>query len=170
MAAWLGVMGAAFLASVQLWLSGTSAAQLVFPAMLGVHALIGLGEGLITVGALRFIEQTQPDVLPTTQVEVKDEKAWIAVGVLISVLVVFFAPLASVHPDGLEKVAEQLGFINASRANWFELLPDYSIPFISNEVSSTIAAGLIGVIVIFALVLVIASVLRRKPMVHDEEL
>src|SRR5688500_1353774 len=40
-AAWLSVMGAALLTSLQLWLSGASALTLVVPAMLGVHALIG---------------------------------------------------------------------------------------------------------------------------------
>ena len=167
LAAWLGVMAAAFLASIQLWLSGTSAAQLVFPAMLGVHALIGTGEGLITVGALRFIERTRPDVLTSDQITLHDEKAWIFGGILISVLVVLFAPFASIHPDGLERVAEDIGFINTANSGWIELLPDYSIPFIGQEGISTIVAGLIGIAVIFILVVFLANVLRRKAIVHD---
>ena len=54
-AAWLSVMTGALLTSLQLWLSGTSDLQIVIPAMLGVHALIGLSEALITVSALAFI-------------------------------------------------------------------------------------------------------------------
>lgn len=62
-AAWLSVEAAAVATSVQLWLSGTSAPAVVFPAMVGVHALIGIGEGLITAAALAFIGSTRPDLL-----------------------------------------------------------------------------------------------------------
>ena len=50
-AAWLSVMTGALATSLQLWLSGTANLGIVIPAMLGVHALIGLGEALITVSA-----------------------------------------------------------------------------------------------------------------------
>ena len=62
-AAWLSVEAAAVATSVQLWLSGTSAPAVVFPAMIGVHAAIGIGEGLITAAALSFIRTTRPDLL-----------------------------------------------------------------------------------------------------------
>src|SRR5512143_942987 len=62
-AAWLSVMTGALLTSVELWLSGTARLNIVIPAMLGVHALIGLGEALITVAALAFIFRTRPDIL-----------------------------------------------------------------------------------------------------------
>src|SRR5215207_4445149 len=47
--AWLSVMAGAFATALQLWLSGTSNLQTVVLAMLGVHAVIGLGEAFITV-------------------------------------------------------------------------------------------------------------------------
>jgi cobalt/nickel transport system permease protein len=62
-AAWLSVMAGALATSLQLWLSGTSDLQTVVLAMLGVHALIGVGEALITVAALGFILRTRPDLL-----------------------------------------------------------------------------------------------------------
>ncbi len=65
-AAWLSVMAGALFTSLQLWLSGTSQLQIVIPAMLGVHALIGVGEALITVAALDFILQTRPTCLART--------------------------------------------------------------------------------------------------------
>lgn len=65
--AWLAVMAAALATSLQLWLSGTSQLNVVVPAMLGVHALIGVGEALITVAALAFILQTRPDLLAPEQ-------------------------------------------------------------------------------------------------------
>jgi cobalt/nickel transport system permease protein len=43
--------------------SGTSPAEIVLPAMLGVHAFIGIGEALITAAALAFIATTRSDLL-----------------------------------------------------------------------------------------------------------
>jgi len=40
--------------------------------MMGVHALIGIGEGLITVAALSFVATTRRDLLPT-EVAVSEE-------------------------------------------------------------------------------------------------
>lgn len=63
-AAWASVLVAAAFASVELALSGTSPLHVVLPAMMGVHALIGTGEGLITVAAVGFIAATRRDLLP----------------------------------------------------------------------------------------------------------
>src|SRR5690606_18000146 len=57
-AAWLSVMAGALFTALQLWLSGTSQLNIVIPAMMGVHTLIGIGEALITIAALSFIMQT----------------------------------------------------------------------------------------------------------------
>src|SRR5512143_2804414 len=43
-AAWFSVITGALFTSLGLWLSGTARLEIVLPAMLGVHALIGLGE------------------------------------------------------------------------------------------------------------------------------
>ena len=64
-AAWLSVMGAALATSLQLWLSGTIPLNIVIPAMMSVHALIGIGEALITVAAVAFIMRTRPEVMET---------------------------------------------------------------------------------------------------------
>ncbi len=63
-AAWLSVEVAAIATALQLAASGTSPMDVVFPAMVGVHALIGVGEGLITAAALAFILATRPDLVP----------------------------------------------------------------------------------------------------------
>jgi len=62
-ASWLSIEAAALACSFELTVSGTSPWHVVFPAMLGVHALIGVGEGLITVGALAFVMATRSDLL-----------------------------------------------------------------------------------------------------------
>jgi cobalt/nickel transport system permease protein len=64
-AAWLSIQVAALACSFELATSGTSPLHVVLPAMVGVHAFIGIGEGLITVAALAFITATRSDLLPT---------------------------------------------------------------------------------------------------------
>lgn len=62
-AGWLTVVTGALAMSLQLIVSGTSPAELVLPAMLGVHAVIGIGEALITAAAVGFISVTRNDLL-----------------------------------------------------------------------------------------------------------
>jgi len=62
-AAWASVQVAALFTSFELAVSGTSPLQVALPAMMGVHALIGVGEGLITVAAMAFIAATRRDLL-----------------------------------------------------------------------------------------------------------
>ncbi len=62
-AAWVSVMLASFACSVELAVSGTSPFGLVVPAMASVHALIGIGEGLITTGVVAYLAATRKDLL-----------------------------------------------------------------------------------------------------------
>ena len=62
-AAWSSVMLGAAVTSLGLAVSGTTTLAVVLPAMLGTHALIGIGEALITVGALALIANARPDLL-----------------------------------------------------------------------------------------------------------
>ena len=159
-AAWLSVVAGALLTAFQLWLSGTSSLRVVFPAMLGVHVIIGIGEALITVAALAFIWQTRPDLL--AEKEPKGGRSWIFFGGLVSLLVVIISPLASAFPDGLERVAMNLGFIDTGLDAPFEILPDYTLPFLGETGMSTILAGIVGMVVVAGLVLGVMWILRRS--------
>lgn len=161
-AAWLSVMTGALLTSLQLWLSGTSDLQIVIPAMLGVHALIGVGEALITVSALAFILQTRPDLLGETSESAKASRNWVYIGGLISIIVVLLSPLASADPDGLERVATDMGFINAGQSAPYSIIPDYTIPFMGETALSTILAGVIGVIAVGAVIMLIGRGMKAK--------
>jgi len=65
LAAWSAVVIASIACSLELWLSGTVALSIVLPAMVSVHMVIGIGEGLITTATLAFIAATRRDLLPT---------------------------------------------------------------------------------------------------------
>ena len=62
-ASWAAVVAASACMSVEMIISGTSPAEVVLPAMIGVHSLIGIGEGLITAGAVAFIASSRRDLL-----------------------------------------------------------------------------------------------------------
>jgi len=61
-AAWLSVFLAAGAMALELGLSGTTDLAVALTAMLSIHALIGIGEALITMAALAFIGVTRPDL------------------------------------------------------------------------------------------------------------
>lgn len=60
---WLAVMAGAAACAVELATSGTVPLGTVLPAMLGVHALIGAGEAVITVAAVSAVLVTRPDLI-----------------------------------------------------------------------------------------------------------
>lgn len=89
-------------------------------------------------------------------------RAWWLAGLLIAALVVIiFAPLASSDPDGLERVAEDKGFLAAAQDALYAILPDYTIPGLDGNLS-TILAGLVGVAIVFAVMLLLGRVLARR--------
>lgn len=161
LAAWLATMTAALMTTLQLWLSGTSRLEIVFPAMMGVHALIGLGEAVITVAAIAFIEQTRPDLLSADKGAESGGRGWILAGLVVSLLAVLISPLASANPDGLERVAEDIGFLNAGLQSPYQLLPDYTIPILGETALSTILAGIAGAVIVFGLLVLVGRNLRK---------
>ena len=161
-AAWLSVMAGALATSLQLWLSGTSNLQTVVIAMLGVHALIGLGEALITVAAVSFILRTRPDLLGEESASAQGGRGWMVAGIVIALVVVLLSPLASSNPDGLERVAMDMGFIEAGQSAPYEIIPDYTLPFLGETPVSTSAAGAIGVLVVLGISVLAGRSLVKK--------
>ena len=161
-AAWLSVMAGALFTSLQLWLSGTSQLQIVIPAMLTVHALIGAGEALITVAALTFIFQTRPDLMGENSASAKGSRGWVVAGVLVSLAVVLLSPLASTDPDGLERVAGDLGFLGKGASSPYQIIPDYTLPLLGETQLSTILAGMIGLAVVGTIIVLLGQGLKAK--------
>ena len=71
---------------------------------------------------------------------------------------------ASSSPDGLEKVAGDIGFLDTAKkhTNADKLLADYGVKGIENDRLSTGAAGVIGVIATAGISTGLFLVLRRK--------
>ena len=92
----------------------------------------------------------------------KASRGWILTGALISLAVVLISPLASADPDGLERVATDIGFINAGQSAPYSIIPDYTLPFLGETALSTIAAGVIGVIVVVAVIMLVGRGMKAK--------
>src|SRR5919204_1169647 len=60
---WLAVVAGSVACALELAASGTVPLDTIVPAMLGVHALIGVGEAVVTVAAVSAVLSTRPDVV-----------------------------------------------------------------------------------------------------------
>ncbi|MBA4419924.1 MAG: cobalamin biosynthesis protein CbiM [Anaerolinea sp.] len=149
-AAWSSIFFASLFCALQLAVSGTSPANISIPAMGAIHALIGIGEGLITTGALVLLSATRKDLLRGGDNKPASNKGVIIGGSILVLALVALSPMASSHPDGLEWVADQHGFIELAKASLFQIVPDYAIPGISNIALATIAAGILGAVIVFS--------------------
>jgi cobalt/nickel transport system permease protein len=161
-AAWSSVVVVSLAVALQLALSGTSPANIAIPAMAGIHVLIGIGEGLITVGALALVYASRPDLLKVGQTSTSSSNVlWVA-GLALALVLAIASPLASANPDGLEWVAEQKGFLDTAQRSPFEIIPDYVLPGVSNEAIATILAGIIGTLIVFGVTLAVAYTRRKR--------
>lgn len=87
---------------------------------------------------------------------------WWVIGLAIAAsVVIILAPLASADPDGLERVAEDQGFLATARDAVYSIIPDYTVPGIDGS-ASTILAGLIGIVVVFGLMWLVGRALARR--------
>ncbi|HHY99312.1 MAG TPA: hypothetical protein GX509_11305 [Firmicutes bacterium] len=77
------------------------------------------------------------------------------IGLLVAIfLACVLSPLASSFPDGLERVAEDHGFLAKTEgaATFPSPIPDYSFPGVGSSALATSMAGLLGTIVVYLLV------------------
>jgi cobalt/nickel transport system permease protein len=162
LAAWASVEIAALGTALELSLSGTSPANIAIPAMGGIHALIGIGEGLITVGALAFFNASRSDMLIINRsTPVRGNLVWI-IGLAMALLLAIASPLASSHPDGLISVATQYGFISNEQGPIFEVIPHYLFPGVENKAFATILAAVMGTLLVFMVAISVAYARRHR--------
>lgn len=177
-AAWFSVILAAGAFSLELTASGhRSDFGRVLGWMTLVHAAIGVGEAIITGLVLRFILLTRPDLVydeadrlvDTAPPARRTGREWVQVGVagvgVALVVVMFLAPFASTHPDGLEfVVGEKLNLLKEDTPSTLPVpIPDYELPIFGPRAlgAATAAAGVVGTLVVFAFALGLAKVVER---------
>lgn len=117
LAGFLSVVASSFAFTIEYALGGQGGAPLgaVFGAMTAVHVLIGLGEGLISALIVGGLLSTRPDIVAGASdlggaPKATDRGAILAGASFLAILAFGVAPLASSSPDGLARVAIDLGF------------------------------------------------------------
>ncbi|PID52850.1 MAG: cobalt ABC transporter permease, partial [Micrococcales bacterium] len=159
-------------------------------AMLTWHLLIGVGEGLITAAVVGAVLASRPDLVhlarryarSTTLVDASGaelvdtsstsamqspatppSRRWLGITAAVSLVIAGgLSMFASAHPDGLEFVAEQVGFAGAGTdsATAGSPLADYGLAGWTSALA-TGAAGIIGLALVATLAYLGAAVLMR---------
>ncbi len=175
LAAGVSVVLSAMAFSLQ-WLFGATAPvpfDTVFGAMVGVHALIGVGEAVITGLVVAAVMASRPDLvmgavdLSPTQLAEQPRVAnrTFAIGAVLVALVLATAvsQFAAGDPDGLERVAEDTGLPDTADAQPFTdgLFADYATRGLDNERLSLAVAGSTGVLLTLTVGWGMASAQRR---------
>jgi cobalt/nickel transport system permease protein len=138
-AAFISTLLAAGACAVQLAIAGAAPIQSVLPAMLSVHALIGLAEGGLTIAALV--------ILSYAVTKVATHRAWIVPLGFAAVIAVVISPFAATAPDGLETVAAALGLPSGTLLT--APFAEYAVPVVNSAMLSTALAGFLGVSLLF---------------------
>jgi cobalt/nickel transport protein len=76
-----------------------------------------------------------------------------------------FSPFASGSPDGLEKVAQDKGFVDRGRLAAVQQeapAPDYALPGVDDPRVATALAGFAGTLGVFLLAAGVVAVVRRR--------
>ena len=134
------VLLAALACSMELAISGTIPFMKVVGAMVGVHALIGIGEGLITAVAYHFFISKS----------FNGSSKW-AVNLPVLVLAItgaMLSPFVCGLPDGLEWVSRKYQFFHESAPTFISPLANYTVSFIAHPIISTALAGVTGVLMV----------------------
>jgi|GEM_PF-51473 cobalamin biosynthesis protein CbiM len=169
-AGWFSVVLSATACALEMGFSGIFSPLPLLGAMLGVHIKIGVAEGLLTLALAAMLMRMKPSVDQIGQgglLASEDGKAprqkLRVLSALALLVVVAGTPFSSLSPDGLERVATDLGFIDKGDLAFFAApLPDYRLPGVDNEVFSVIIAGLLGVVILFCVVAAIGMLLGAR--------
>jgi cobalt/nickel transport protein len=96
----------------------------------------------------------------------RNTRMFILAALLLSLfLAIFISPFASSFPDGLERVAEEKGFLEKGEewSAWkLSPLPDYAMPGLGGGALATGAAGFVGTLAVFAIGYAIALLIKPK--------
>jgi cobalt/nickel transport system permease protein len=166
--AWFSMQVGAIATAFELALSGTSPLNIALPAMAAVHAIIGIGEGFITAGAVALLQTIRPEVLNAGEHAPGRRTAMFVVGSLVVIVaVILLSPIASPHPDGFEVVAQAIGFSEQAIDPLFNIMPDYRVSFLSDQVLATIVAIAIGTMLVFFIGWLVGRTKSRGEVVGD---
>lgn len=149
-AGWCATIAGALSCAGQLSLSGAARLSVVLPAMLGVHALIGVGEAVISSLIVASVLRFRPELLEGSgQVAARPRTVAVYAGLGLSITVAaLLAPIADAAPDGFSRVTQALG-LHSSASPWLAPLSQYGVPGIVSGALATVLAGCLGTLALF---------------------
>jgi cobalt/nickel transport system permease protein len=156
----LSVLSSALLALAELAISGVRMPGEILGLSLLLFAAAAALEGAITLTVIQAIEKLDPRFV--TRPAGQSIYAVAALAVTAVVLATVGVLFASASPDGLEKFAEQVGIADRARAWLPAPLPDYEAPLPGGEWVRKAAAGLAGLVLIFAACAVVSRIASRR--------
>jgi cobalt/nickel transport system permease protein len=165
-ASWVSTVAAAICCAGQLAWSGTAPWSVAFPAMAGIHLVIGLGEAAISAIVYGTVVKVRPELLAETRAAKRG--SGLVYGLLTALgIALFVSPFACTWPDGLETVAAHLGFDHKSLSAAGPVFSNYKIPGVKSAALATALAGGVGTLLAFALALGLGRLLVRSAAPSD---
>lgn len=166
-AGWCSTVAASLACAGQLAWSGTVGWAVAFPAMTGIHMLIGIGEGAISALVFYAVAKARPELVNDTPA--LPMRSFIGYGLLVAVgTALFAAPFACPWPDGLEAVAAKLGFEHAAKQPVAAPMTDYVMPGVGSAGLATALAGVVGALVAFGLAVFLSRILVKNQPEHTK--
>jgi cobalt/nickel transport system permease protein len=158
--AMLSVLVSAVLALAQLLISGVAMPASVLGLSLALFVASAALEGAITLAVVQALETIQPGLVPKPQARGSFIRGALAsAAVLLAVVGVLFA---SAQPDGLEKLAQNVGLSSQARVLFTTPLADYEAGFLRSPWLRKATAGMAGLVLIYAACVLFGRVVSRN--------
>jgi cobalt/nickel transport system permease protein len=154
------VVAGAVLAMAELLLSGVRMPLPIVWVSLGLFAITGALEGAITLAVVQGVEALNPGFV---QRPAGTRPVTLGIVALAAVLLAALGILlACGYPDGLAKLAQDLGIETRARSLFSTPLADYSFRQLGSSWFSRAAAGLVGLGLIYVLCLLAGRWISRR--------
>ncbi|MFW9940704.1 MAG: energy-coupling factor ABC transporter permease [Candidatus Thorarchaeota archaeon] len=157
--AYISIVLAAFICSIELGISGAVPFSIAIPAMVYWHLFIGIGEAIISALIISYIYRVKPSIITTESIMINKiisvkiagykrpiTSILIVTGILLSMIAVGFTiGILSDAPDGLERV-----LIDENGESWLDNLVSPWIPllsFITNDYGAAILGIVLSILV-----------------------
>jgi cobalt/nickel transport system permease protein len=156
----LSVMTSASLALVELRLSGVPMPRAILGVSLGLFAVAAMLEGVITLGVIQALEALNPGWI--VKPPALRRPALTALALTAVLLAVLGVSLASTSPDGLNRLAQQLGIASRARVLISTPLAGYEAQVMTSPWLRKAAAGAAGLALAYLAILWLGRVVSRR--------
>ncbi|MEO8129114.1 MAG: energy-coupling factor ABC transporter permease [Bryobacteraceae bacterium] len=156
----LSMMTAATLALSELLASGVAMPRVVLGLSFSLFLVSAVLEGAITLAVFQALEGLNPRFI--LQPSAKQSRALGALALAAVVLVVGGILVASAHPDGIGKLAQDLGIAGRATSLVQTPMADYELKFWDSPWLQKASAGLLGLLLISAVCMMLGRALRAR--------